>query len=79
MEFDQLSSLVIGCGIEVHKELGPGLLESAYQQCLSHELKLQGIPHLLEAPVKVYYKGLEIECGYRIDLLVDEQLIVELK
>tara|TARA_R110001592_G_scaffold111554_2_gene309054 strand:- start:356 stop:727 length:372 start_codon:yes stop_codon:yes gene_type:complete len=79
MEFDQLSRRVIGCGIEVHKELGPGLLESTYKNCFSHELNLQGIPHAVESVVKVHYKGLEVECGYRIDILVDELLVVELK
>jgi len=79
MEFDQLSSKVIGCGIEVHKELGPGLLESTYKNCFSHELSLQGIPHTVEPAVKVFYKGIEVECGYRIDILVDNALIVELK
>lgn len=79
MEFDQLSNRVIGCGIEVHKELGPGLLESTYKFCFSHELSLQGIPHRIEDPVTVYYKGIEVECGYRIDILVDDTLVVELK
>lgn len=79
MEFDQLSNRVIGCGIEVHKELGPGLLESTYKHCFSHELNLQGIPHTIEPAVKVYYKGIEVECGYRIDILVNDTLVVELK
>jgi GxxExxY protein len=79
MQFDTLSNRVIGCAIEVHRELGPGLLESTYRACLSHELTLQGIPHRIEAPVKVIYKGLEVECGYRIDILVDESLVLELK
>jgi len=79
MEFDTLSNRVIGCGIEVHKELGPGLLESTYKFCFSHELNLQGIPHRIEAPVTVYYKGIEVECGYRIDILVNDTLVVELK
>jgi GxxExxY protein len=79
MQFDTLSNRVIGCAIEVHKELGPGLLESTYKACLSHELALQGISHRIEEPVKVIYKGLEVECGYRIDLLVEESLVLELK
>lgn len=79
MQFDTLSNRVIGCAIEVHKELGPGLLESTYRACLSYELTLQGIPHRIEAPVKVLYKGLEVECGYRIDILVEESLVLELK
>lgn len=79
MEFDELSNKVIGCAIEVHKELGPGLLESTYKFCLSHELDLQGIPHRIEEPVKVFYKGIEVECGYRIDVLVQDTLVMELK
>lgn len=79
MEFDELSNKVIGCAIEVHKELGPGLLESTYKFCLSHELNLQGIPHRIEEPVKVFYKGIEVECGYRIDVLVQDTLVMELK
>lgn len=78
-EFDPLSRRVIGCALEVHKALGPGLLESVYGQCLAQELKLNGIPIQLEAPIQVEYKGITIPCGYRIDLLVDAELIVELK
>jgi len=78
-EFDSLSRGVIGCAIEVHKSLGPGLLESAYEQCLARELSLAGIPFRLQVPMPVCYKGVNLNCGYRIDLLVDDQLIVELK
>ena len=76
---DTLTQTVIGCAIEVHRELGPGLLENAYQLSLSHELRLQKIPHSLEEAMPVYYKGVKIECGYRIDILVDDRLILELK
>jgi GxxExxY protein len=76
---DPFTQKVIGCAIEVHRELGPGLLESAYQLCLSHELTLNQIPHKLEKSMPVYYKGIEIECGYRIDILVDDRLVLELK
>ncbi len=79
MEFDDLSGKVIGCAIEVHRELGPGLLESAYEQCLAHELSMHEIPFRLQVPVPVEYKGLKLESGYRIDLLIDDTLIVELK
>ena len=79
MEFDPLSKKVIGCAIEVHRHLGPGLLESTYEQCLTHELTLAGISFELQAEAPVVYKGVKIECGYRIDVLVDRQLIVELK
>ena len=79
MEFDDLSHRVSGCAIEVHRELGPGLLESAYEQCLAHELARNSIPFKLQYPQPVEYKGIQLDCGYRIDLLVDEQLILELK
>jgi GxxExxY protein len=79
MSNDLLTQKVIGCAIEVHRILGPGLLESAYQQCLSRELTLNQIPHRLEKSMPVLYKGIEIECGYRIDVLVENRLILELK
>lgn len=78
-EFSDLSNRIIGCAIEAHRVLGPGLLESAYQQCLAHELTLQGIGFNLEHPLPVEYKGLHLECGYRIDILVENQIILELK
>lgn len=70
---------MIGCAIEVHRTLGPGLLESTYEHCLAHELKLQGISFLLQHPLPVDYKGLRLDCGYRVDVLVDKQIILELK
>ena len=79
MEFDGLSHRVIGCAIEVHRALGPGLLESAYEQCLAHELSRNGILFELQHPQPVEYKGLKLDCGYRIDLLVEGKLILELK
>ena len=79
MEKDPLTERVIGCAIEVHRALGPGLLESTYQQCLIHELKLNGISFLAEKPIPVDYKGIRSDCGYRIDILVDDCLILELK
>ena len=79
MEFDGLSHRVIGCAIEVHRALGPGLLESAYEQCLAHEFTRSGIPFKLQHPQSVEYNGIQLDCGYRIDLLVDDQLILELK
>ena len=79
MEFDDLSKRVIGCAIEVHRELGPGLLESTYEQCLARELKLNGIAFQLQHPQPVQYKGIRLDCGYRIDLLVEGELIIELK
>lgn len=79
MIFDQLSNKVIGCAIEVHRELGPGLLESAYERCLAAELGRSRIPFQLQVDLPVSYKGTRLDCGYRIDLLVDQQLIIELK
>ena len=79
MEFDPLSNKVIGCAIEVHKHLGPGLLESAYQNCLAYELAQQGMPFRREVDLPVVYKGIRLDCGYRMDFVVDEQLILELK
>ena len=74
-----LTREVIGCAIEVHRSLGPGLLESTYKRCLAHELKLATIETRIEVPVPVSYKGVLLDCGYRIDLLVNECLVVELK
>jgi len=79
MEFEELSNRVIGCALTVHRELGPGLLESTYEQCLAHELKLNGIVFKLQYPLPVEYKGVRLECGYRVDLFIEEKLIIELK
>lgn len=79
MEFSELSNRVIGCAIEVHRALGPGLLESTYEQCLAHELNLSGIRFVLQHPLPVDYKGIRLDCGYRVDLLVESEIIVELK
>jgi GxxExxY protein len=79
MEFDDLSNRVIGCAIEVHRRLGPGLLESVYEQCLAHELSRNGIAFQLQHSLPVQYKDVRLDCGYRIDILVENQLIVELK
>jgi GxxExxY protein len=79
MEFDELSRKVIGCAIEVHRSLGPGLLESTYRQCLACELSQAGIPFQMEVPLPVRYKEMLLDCGYRIDLLVSGDLIVEIK
>jgi GxxExxY protein len=78
-KFSELSHRVIGCAIEVHRELGPGLLESTYEQCLAHELGLKGISYKIQHPLPVKYKGVVLECGYRIDLLVEDEIILELK
>ena len=79
MKFDELSNRVIGCALEVHHELGPGLLESTYEQCVAHELSLARVPYMFQCPLPIEYKGLNLDCGYRVDFLVDGKLIVELK
>lgn len=79
MEGDPLTGKVIGLGIEVHRQLGPGLLESAYEDCLAYELRLAGIPFDRQKELPVRYKTAMLDCAYRIDLLVENSLIVELK
>ena len=79
MNRDPFTGKIIGCAIEVHRALGPGLLESTYQQCLAHELRLNNIDFSLEHPLPVEYKGIRLDCGYRVDLLVENRLIIELK
>ncbi|AQQ72533.1 GxxExxY protein [Limihaloglobus sulfuriphilus] len=79
IQFSELSNRVIGCAIDVHKSLGPGLLESAYQQCLCHEFRLNNIKFEREKPLAVNYKGFHLDCGYRIDIVVENQIIIELK
>jgi len=69
----------LGCAIEVHRHLGPGLLESAYEHSLAHELTAHGIQYQRQVPVALNYKGTPIDCGYRIDLLVEDDLLIELK
>lgn len=76
---EKLTEVVIGAAIEVHRELGPGLLEHAYAKCLCRELELRGVAFEHEKPMPIVYKGLETDCGYRIDLLVDGRVVVELK
>ena len=74
-----LTKEIIGAAIEVHRHLGPGLLESAYQQCLARELQLKEIPYRYEWPVPLEYKGLRVKCGYRVDILVANAVVVETK
>ena len=78
-DINKTTEAVIGAAIEVHKHLGPGLLESAYEECLCHELKLRNIPFERQVPLPVNYKGIELNCSYRIDLLVNNEVVVELK
>ena len=78
-ERDTLTESVIGLAIEVHRALGPGLLESAYQECLCYELKANGIAFGRQVALPVVYKSVKLDCGYRMDLVVDDRLVVELK
>lgn len=78
-DLNKISGEVIGGAIEVHRELGPGLLESAYENCLRYELQQRGLRVEQQVAQPVFYKGLQLECGYRLDLLVENQVIVELK
>jgi GxxExxY protein len=79
MEFDELSNKVIGCALEVHKKLGPGLLESAYERCLSFELISAGIRHSAQKDLPIEYKGVKLDCGYRTDMIIENDIILELK
>ncbi len=79
MKFDELSNRVIGYAIEVHKALGPGLLESAYEQCLAYEFHTAGLAFVRQKPLPVNYKRVALECGYRLDFMVENKLIIELK
>jgi GxxExxY protein len=79
MSIEELGNQIIGAAIEVHRELGPGLLESSYEACLMHELKLRGIQAERQVPHPLVYKGLELDEGYRIDILVEGQIVLELK
>lgn len=76
---NQITQSVIGAAMEVHRALGPGLLESAYNQCLCRELTVRGIPFERERPLPLEYKGIRLECGYRLDLLVAGSVVVEVK
>ena len=79
MTENELSKIIIGCAIEVHKHLGPGLLESAYQECLLYELKDAGLKVQKEKPMPIVYKEVKLYHGYRIDLLVEEKVVIETK
>ena len=76
---DPRTSPIIRAAIEVHRHLGPGLLESAYEECLCHELHLMGLNFRRQVPLPVVYKGVPLDCGYQIDLVVRDEVIVELK
>jgi GxxExxY protein len=79
MNDNEITHEIIGAAIEVHKHLGPGLLESAYEECLAHELQLRNLKIERQKAVPVVYKGTKLECGYRVDLLVEGKIVVELK
>ena len=79
MDLNQLTDAVIGSAIEVHRTLGPGLLESTYEMCICRELSLRQVPFERQKPISVVYKGIALDCGYRADLVVDGRLIVEIK
>jgi GxxExxY protein len=79
MELNEITQKIIGCAIQVHKSLGPGLLESAYEECLSYELIKNGLNIKRQQPTPVVYKEIKLECGYRIDILMENSVVVELK
>jgi GxxExxY protein len=78
-DVERLATVVVDSAFAVHSELGPGLLESAYEACLGHELRLRGVKHQLQLSVPLNYKGLRFEIGYRADVVVEEKLLIELK
>lgn len=76
---NQLTDAIIGAAMEVHRVLGPGLLESTYEMCLCRELSIRGIPFERQVPIPVEYKGVKLDCGYRADIVVDGAILVEIK
>ena len=78
-KYSDLTEKIIGCAIEVHKTLGPGLLESAYENCLAYELKKAGLNFEQQKTIPVVYKEITLDCGYRIDILVENTVVIELK
>jgi len=79
MKINELSSKIIGAAIQVHKALGPGLLESAYEECMCHELDIQFLSLERQKPLPLSYKGIKLDCGYRLDIVVEKAIILELK
>lgn len=79
MKINDITETIIGAAMEVHRTIGPGLLESAYIQCLCYELALRKVPFVLELPLPVRYKGVNLDCGYRLDLVVADAVVVEVK
>lgn len=78
-KLDLLTGKIIGCSIEVHKAIGPGLLESAYEGCLCYELAQNGMEFRRQVPLPVVYKGVNLDCGYKLDIIVEELVILEIK
>lgn len=78
-DLNELSRVVVDAAFKVHKQLGPGLLESTYRLCLVHELHLRGLKVRQEVALPIFYEGLELDAGYRIDILVNEEIVLELK
>ena len=78
-KLNELSGRVIGLGIDIHRELGPGLLESAYEECLAYELSKAGLRFERQKPLPVRYKEVQLDCGYRLDLVIEDALILEVK
>jgi GxxExxY protein len=76
---DGLTGRIIGAAIEVHKALGPGLLESAYEECLAHELFVANVSFERQVPLPVAYKAVQLDCGYRLDFLIEQRVVLELK
>ena len=79
IEENEIANKVIGLGIEIHKELGPGLLESAYKECMYYKIGKSGLFVEKEKPMPLVYEGVKLDCGYRIDLLVEKRLVIEIK
>jgi len=79
MTDNELTHTIIGAAIEVHRQLGPGLLESAYEECLARELTVRGLGYQRQKAVPVVYKEVKLECGYRMDILVEDRIVLELK
>jgi GxxExxY protein len=79
MSENEIATKVIGCAIEVHRALGPGLLENTYQQCLFYKLKKEGLHVIKEKPIPLIFEEVQLECGYKIDLLVEDKVVIELK
>jgi GxxExxY protein len=79
MQFEELTGSIIKCAMEVHTTLGPGLLESAYKECLYYKLRTSGIHVEKEKALPVFFENIQLDCGYRVDLLVEEKIVVELK